>query len=340
MKTIKLTTWNIEHLDKLSGTNLNTNQIRRRDGIREEILTIAPDILCVVEGPNSEAKIDAVCTQLFNNEYVAIKAQNNDYGILGNQWIWFLVKSDFPYLASARLLPTQTWYDYTGGKNWSVNFWGNFEAKSHYHYRQPQVLILDIEGQQVEFIGAHLKSKFVNQGQSMWKDPARKQEFIQKSLEARIKMATEAVNIRQYINKRFTQNTKPAIFVLGDFNDGPGKEYFENQYLFFDLISNIQGDIFSAHKFLNHALFDYAADLRWTVNFKDFVEPQRPPQILLDHILFTQALVNHHLKITVLPNAGLVEHEVHDFVNSRLNSNQKTSDHKPVSVHLTINDGQ
>jgi len=37
---------------------------------------------------------------------------------------------------------------------------------------------------------------------------------------------------------------------MGDFNDGPGKEFFESRHLFLDLISNIQGSIFEADKYL------------------------------------------------------------------------------------------
>jgi hypothetical protein len=71
------------------------------------------------------------------------------------------------------------------------------------------------------------------------------------------------------------------------------------------------------------------------VRFKDFVDPERDPHILLDHILFTQALVDGSAPLQVAPHAGLVEHEVHDLINATLTSKQKTSDHKPVSVALS-----
>jgi hypothetical protein len=115
-------------------------------------------------------------------------------------------------------------------------------------------------------------------------------------LTARIKMTTEGTNVRAYIDAKFLQTRNPAIFVLGDFNDGPGKEYFEERYLFFDLVSNLQGDVFFASRFLNHALFDYPDELRWSVQFDDFVDPNRDPHILLDHILFTQPLVDGSLE--------------------------------------------
>jgi hypothetical protein len=169
-----------------------------------------------------------------------------------------------------------------------------------------------------------------------------RQDFINKALQARIKMATEASNVRAYIDAKFNQIENPPIVLLGDFNDGPGKEYFEEKYLFFDLLSNIQGDVFFATKFLNHALFDYPDHLRWTVNFKDFVVeegyPERDPHILLDHILFTQGLVNGSLPWNIDAHAGKVEHEIHDLINATLPESAKTSDHKPISLKINVHD--
>ncbi len=87
------------------------------------------------------------------------------------------------------------------------------------------------------------------------------------------------------------------------------------EYLFFDLLSNIQGDVFFASRFLNHALFDFPDHLRWSVYFKDFVDPVRDPHILLDHILFTQGLVDGKLPWQINAHAGKVEHEIHDLIN-------------------------
>ena len=65
----------------------------------------------------------------------------------------------------------------------------------------------------------------------MWEadgaDIARK--FIREALTAWIKMTTEAVNVRGYIDANFNSVPNPAIFVMSDLNDGPGKKFFENQ---------------------------------------------------------------------------------------------------------------
>jgi hypothetical protein len=253
MGTIKITSWNVAHLDRLTKDDLSDNDKKRRDAVVQEIQ---------------------------------------------------LVRQNLSIHAS--LLQTQIWDSFTS-RFWKCHFWGEFEERNHSHYRHPQVLVLDLNGFRVEFIGLHLIS-------------------------ARIKMTTEATNVRAYIDAKFRQVENPAIFVMGDLNDGPGKEYFEERFLFFDLVSNVQGDIFSATKFLNHALFDFPDHLRWTVNFKDFVDPERDPHILLDHIMFTQGLVNGSLPWEVEAHAGKVEHEIHDLINAPLPSKAKTSDHKPISL--------
>jgi hypothetical protein len=103
--------------------------------------------------------------------------------------------------------------------------------------------------------------------------------------------------------------------------------------LFHDLISNLQGDIFFAERFLNHALFDFPDHLRWTVQFDDLIDPDRPREILLDHIMFTQALSgNGRGPLRVPPKGGLVEHEIHERIASLFPG--RLSDHRPVSVKL------
>lgn len=333
MGTVKVTSWNVAHLDRLARDDLSETERRRRDAVVREIRELSPDVLCLLEGPKGEEGIDLVSNDLLEGAWVAVKASDGEYKIRGSQWIWFLVREDLSDRAS--LLPVDAWDEFAGS-SWKVNFWGDFEERSHNHYRHPQVLVLDWEGLRVEFVGLHLKSKFVNEGESMWKAGGEeRQEFVREALEARMKMATEASNVRAYVDAKFSQVANPAIFVVGDLNDGPGKEHFEERYLFFDLISNVQGDVFWARRFLNHALFDFPGELRWSVRFEDFVEPDRDPRILLDHILFTQGLVDGSLPWKIGARAGKVEHEVHDLVNAGLPQSAKTSDHRPVSVEVT-----
>jgi hypothetical protein len=159
---------------------------------------------------------------------------------------------------------------------------------------------------------------------------------VKESLEARIKLATEARNIRDYIAAKFRQVADPAILVLGDCNDGPGHDFFETQYLFFDLISNIQGDVMVSERFFNHALFDFSGELRWTAKYADVVTgvtASRNP-LLLDHVLISQPLCRGNLPLQANAGAGKVEHEAFERNNAAASSSRKSSDHRPVSCVL------
>jgi len=336
MGAIKIVSWNICDLGRLAKDSLSQARKKRRESIIREIQDLSPDILCILEGPKGEERIDLISHEWLKGEWLPMKSSDGEYATQGEQWVWFLVRNKFSDKAS--LLPTATW-DAFAGSSWKYHLWGEFEEKAHKHYRHPQVLIFNWNGLRVEFIGLHLKSKFINKGEKMWKAGGQQQQnFIREALTARIKMTTEATNVRAYIDAKFKQIENPAIFVMGDLNDGPGKEYFEETHLFFDLLSNIQGDVFFARRFLNHALFDFADDLRWSTYFKDFVDPDRNPHILLDHILFTQGLVDGSLPLKIDAHAGRVEHEIHDLINASLQKNAQTSDHKPVSVIVTTSD--
>lgn len=340
----KVTAWNIEWLHNLirdlndpSKPEATRARLQRRlDAIHAVIGEIRPDILCVTEGPAGEAAIDQFTAGLAG--YSAVKRPPGDaYTQQGRQWIWFIVRNEL--LPNMSLLPVQVWREYTelaspAGEHkarWPVYRWGMIESSFHSHYRHPQVLVWNVAGTRVELIGGHFKSKLTMVGNFNSADPAVRRTFIEETLANRMKLATEAQNVRYYLDQRFRQDVAPAIVVLGDLNDGPGKEFFERQFLFFDLLNNVQGDVFEAERFLNHALFDYPGDLRWTVQFRDPLDPTRDPNILLDHIMFTQAFVRNQGPLRVRPQAGKVEHEVFDRANALLGSSGRVSDHKPVS---------
>ena len=162
---LKITSWNVENLDRLVGDNLDSTKLKRREAIAQQIEQMSPDILCLLEGPKGEEAIDKVTTEVLEGEYQAIKASDRDYQIKGIQWIWFLVKTSLADRAS--LLPAETWNQLTS-KTWQVNYWGEEQTSRHSHYRHPQVLVLNWQGQRIEFIGLHLKSKYVNRGESNW----------------------------------------------------------------------------------------------------------------------------------------------------------------------------
>jgi hypothetical protein len=372
MPTLKLTTWNVEHLERLI-SQVDDSPSPRLRAVVEEIGDIDPDVLCLVEAPGSLPDLrawvasdqglggryrvpvipgtDELLAQDPPNPRAALKdlyaMQGTDN--TGNQWIWFLVREGLFQDANATLLDPRVWRDLTGQTTWPVHHWGTVKAKSHRHWRHPQTLLLSIDGFDLEIIGLHLKSK-INRKKAFDQAGKLRDEYVKEAHRARANLTTEAYNVRRYIDGRFRQEPAPRIFVCGDMNDGPGRDYFEREYLYFDLVSNIQGDVFFARRFLNHALFDFDDRLRWSTSFPDKIEvwarkqpdapalPERPidraKHQLLDHILFTQAFVGENARPRVPSHAGLVEHTIHQRINATLTRANETSDHVPVSVTM------
>jgi len=346
---LKVTTWNIEHSSELLDQNPSPNITDRISRIRETIEEIDPDILLIVEGPKGEQRIIDFCNVALNNQWVpvllkqqgdAIGDRDDEYGYdgRGTQWMWFVVKPS--RLGRCSIQKADVWHSFVGSPKWNVNYWGQIEREDHYHYRMPQVLIYDLgNSQAMELIGVHLKSKINRAAITRDANGNLTGAYLETALKARVKLATEARNIREYINAKFEQLPSPGIMLLGDANDGPGNDYFEFRYLFFDLIQNLQGEVLLAERFFNHALFDFPAHLRWTAKFRDEIAgiPASQNPLLLDHILMSQPLCNSSLPLIVNAGNGSVEHEAFERGNAGSNSQTRSSDHRPVSCILDEN---
>ncbi|MGX1098649.1 endonuclease/exonuclease/phosphatase [Amorphus sp. MBR-141] len=368
MDHFKITSWNIEHSDKLIDDLADDGERQQkalvcRDAIRAEIAAMDTDILLVCEGPSGEDRAREFFGAVAPDFDLVVRgsADRRDYGMMGSdattgrQWIWFLLRHGRPI--SGTLIHLDKWQELTaansGGTHsrgrWDVSF-PKFVAdhveldidRNHSHWRHPQVLAAEIDGHFVEIIGAHLKSKFTRLRPTG--DPASRDFFslnarlVAELIKARTKITTECADIRHYMDQRFNADENAAMIVAGDLNDGPGKERIERRFLYHDLIGTLQGDIFFARRFLNHALFDAPEQERWSVHFQDALDQARDPKILLDHILFTQTFTGNPqvepFAFKARPAGGLVEHEIHHAVTGARPRYAMTSDHKPVSMHF------
>ncbi|QYK41322.1 MAG: endonuclease/exonuclease/phosphatase [Paracoccaceae bacterium] len=361
MEHFKLAAWNIEHGDKLAVPRPEDEP--RLDAIAEEIAGIDPDVLLVGEGPKGEARAAAFFDRVAPGYDLVTRgsADWRDYGTQGAQWLWFLVRRGVPirgrlqHLDRWRALTAPAWGNQRRGDRWEVSF-PIFDAAAanlrflvpgtHGHYRHPQVLQVEIDlpngkMQHLEIIGCHLKSKINGvypKGDAYAADFFDRQPaLVADIMTSRIKLTTEATDIRHYIDARFQSEPDAAIIVAGDLNDGPGKERIERRFLYHDLVGNLQGDVFLARQFLNHALFDFDDTARWSYDLgRDRLDPARNPRILLDHIMFTQALTGADrpqvAAFRARSGGGKIEHDVHHRVAAARGRKAQTSDHRAVSM--------
>jgi endonuclease/exonuclease/phosphatase family metal-dependent hydrolase len=205
---------------------------------------------------------------------------------------------------------------------WIADVDGDAVLDSYSFTRTP--LVVDVEG--LQLIVAHLKSSFINNGRALWEDPARRQEFVVEALLNRRRISAEGMRIRRYLDRRLAEDAGAAIVVLGDLNDGPGLDYFEELYLTHNVTDIVVGSAYRPEWQFTHAQHDVPAPERYTAVFEDFVPTRQIRHLLLDHILLSPALAG----------AGAIRHAEYDaqVVDGGRRRQDRPSDHRPVTVDL------
>ncbi len=106
MNELKVTTWNIKKMDGLLDFEVSeatrNQKIKRLNAIAKTIIEISPDVLCVQEGPKDIEKMKLFCRDYLSSQWSVIRSDQDEYGILGRQFMRFLVKIKFA--SSAKLL--------------------------------------------------------------------------------------------------------------------------------------------------------------------------------------------------------------------------------------------
>ena len=206
--------------------------------------------------------------------------------------------------------------------------------------RPPLVVEVETNTQKTfRLISLHTKSKYVNNGEKMWKDPLLRKEFVEKALKARRRISAEAMRIREYLDACFMENANASIVVTGDFNDGPGFDYFERRYLTHNVAGLIAGSPFQPKSMLRHAFVDLVPkDLNFTAEFDDFINQIKGRKVLLDHIFVSASLFwdkkgNRNADGTIEHNAfnGQIDNNAPHCSRRRL-----PSDHRPQSVTINV----
>jgi endonuclease/exonuclease/phosphatase family metal-dependent hydrolase len=219
---------------------------------------------------------------------------------------------------------------------WLADVDGDAVVEDYQFTRTPLVCRVSIDGALVEVIVAHLKSNFINRGEELWNDPARRLEFIMGALKNRRRIANEAMRIRQYLEARLAADPDAAIVVLGDFNDGPGQDLFEQQYLAHNVTDLLLGSPYRPETLFMHAQTDVPAEQRYTAVFDDFVTGEVDKHLLLDHIIVSPGMTTGAAPVRKRPDSGRIAHDA--WANNRTGDgerrDERATDHRPATVHI------
>lgn len=199
--------------------------------------------------------------------------------------------------------------------------------------RVPQVIAFEVHGQSFTLINNHLKSKFVNGGRDLYEAGGESRlEYFAKSLIARRRISGEAYRLRKFMDTMLEADPTANIIVCGDLNDGPGSDYFEENFLTHSVVDRVFGSIFHRDKQLTHVLLN-GNSTDYTAKFFDFITKVER-ELVIDHIGLSHGITEHFdwmgevavaafQSQTIAAGPGLRERDL------------MPSDHRPIVVELT-----
>lgn len=314
---------------KLPGESQSNSTSQTAGRLAALILAIDPDILALQEAPSRQAELD-----LFITTYLAGPGGPLYNAILGDsggaQKLAVLYKPSTVTASLAASATIKMLLDY-----WTADVDGDMLLEPYEFTRKPLVVDIQAGANQLQVIVMHTKSNFVNQGKALWEDLARRQEYIVAALKSRRRNATECMKTREYMEDRMAADSTARIMLMGDLNDGPGLDYFEENYLAHNVTDILVGSALYPELIFNHAQHDVPLTDRFTAIFDDFVENVKKKKLLLDHILLSPTLKGT-TGLRKVPNSGTIHHAEYNaqVKNTGKKRDERPSDHRPVSVEL------
>lgn len=360
MAILKITSWNVEwmahwfksdqaayqtYIEGKQSKGKVADVVGRVAGVLREI---DADILCLQEGPKLQSQLEYFLAQELPNTYQVLPTPSRR-----DQNVWILHKpgvfQSVVTLASDSLVKKDL-YD-----SWKVFYWGKTEsllledaAESHSFYRKPVVADFTLGATSLRVVNCHTKSKFIKGGESLWKSTNKQKrlQFVQGSLEDRIKITSEVKALRDYLDHVLDQdpNLNKNVLVCGDLNDGPGRDYFERNYFYHNLVDNLLGTLMYPEYYFYHP-FAYLPEAdRYTAVFDDFVEEIEDNKIQIDHIVVSPSIFRGSNRIALDQSASQVERQAwinHSATPENEDNDayvraQRPSDHRPISVVLNV----
>jgi endonuclease/exonuclease/phosphatase family metal-dependent hydrolase len=290
------------------------------------IEAIDPDVVAIQEGPSRGAELGLFVQHWLANGFEYFLGDSG-----GAQKLGLLYKR--AAVDSASLAAHGEIQDLIDP--WDADVDGDAVIDEYAFTRTPLVVDLSVGGESLQIIVAHTKSNFINQGRELWKDVSTRQTYVVAALKNRRRISSEGMRIRRYLDRRLTADPEAAIVVLGDLNDGPGMDYFEEKFLSHNVTDIIVGSAFAPEQIFIHAQHDVPAEERYTAVFEDFVPAPQLKRLLLDHILLSPGLTRAD-GLRKVDGSGAVRHAEYDaqVVNDGTRRQDRPTDHRAVSVDL------
>ncbi len=341
---MKILNWNIEWMNdwfsgnrnpvwgsKLGPTDpgdLTPDEAREVAGRAAGVIRdIDPDLICLQEGPSATQEM-----QLFLDDFLSEGGQALYEPLIGHdggaQKLYVLRKlggqvAAMDYATDPETLALQ--------EVWDADVNGDMLLEPYDFTRLPLVIDIDPVGSDpVRVVVLHTKSKYVHRGEQMFRDPMRRQNFVVAALEARRRISAEGFRLRGYLDALIQTDPDRKVIVCGDFNDGPGRDFFERGYLTHNVTDILLGSTFYPSLIFSHPLVSRLSPARlFTARFDDFVDGIDDRPLLLDHFVVSPAMEPRIRDADIAHEAFEAQ-----IKGSGARRTQRPSDHRPVWIEV------
>ncbi len=257
-----------------------------------------PDLIAICEGANEQTEHDVfIASHLPGSGYAAHVPTPSR----GGQQLVFYHRPPFALVTSDDSIGFyEPW-------NTDVDADGVTERLSWERKPLEAVFAVGAGGDLVRFILVHAKSKLVSKVADLY-------HFQKLAAAARKKLCGQALKLRERLDQLATAGER--VIVLGDMNDGPGLDAFE-QALGKSFVETVMGSVFHPsgifHNTLGWQRTAPTAAVRnslFTVEFDDpIVEAFRGEKhkVWLDHILASPNVLDTSAPLHVVPDSGRID---------------------------------
>ena len=337
---LDIAVYNVEWMMRLFDTdgNLKTDDesLKRAEQLATVVKAIDADIIGIVEGPDttvSGSKSAAAQLELWASHFGLDTSYKGVQGFAssGRQELCALYKSSVVEVIHK---PTLGKSKHPFNEPFVADTNEALVKELYEHYRPPLELSVKSAADNEEIariIVAHSKSKGIF-------DRVDFARFEQLSERNRKKLMAECLSIRERCDQWLDANAERAVIVMGDINDGFGKDYYEQRFSR-SAVEILLGDVWYPEKILRSVIGakPKLGKYGWTPStsrYTDTVTDDRL-NVLIDHILVSQKvnIIDTTVWNPYLEHKPQAKEDQVDAIKTELKA---ASDHFPVSAVLEV----
>lgn len=335
---LKVAVYNVEWMTRLfdrSGSLITTgDEARRASQLAAVVEKMAPDIIGIVEGPDTLADGSKLASRQVER-WATAHGLHSSYKAVhgfpsgGQQELCAIYRSD---KVKVTFKPERRATKHPFNEQFLVDTSDSLIKEAYKHYRPPlelQVQTLTSPAKEVaRIIVAHTKSKGIFDNV----DIAR---FEQLSERNRKKLYAECMSIRERCDQWLKAEPKRNVVVMGDINDGAGMDYYERRFSR-SAVELLMGDPWMPESQMKHVLQKpKIGKYGWDPYSSDFTDrlTNYRVNVLIDHIVVTNQT---KVSDAAVWNPKLKTNRNNTDIQSIKDELNKAADHYPVMATLDM----